>query len=142
MVTYDLETWYFLPWDKDITFGLRWDLTGLVENSENTLVLSYEKMKLHQMIWYKTYHAFTDEVEARYKALRETGVFTGENLDRMAQEITGKITDEMRELEYLRWVDDGRPSVEEATHEQLVAWFTQKINTMDKQFNYSPGDRP
>ena len=136
MVTYDLKKWYFLPWDKDITFGLRWDLTGLVENSENKLVLSYDELKTPQMPWYKTYHAFTDEVEARYRELREKGVFTSQNLDTLAQEITSKITEDMRKQEYDRWIEEGRPSVEEATHEQLITWFEQKLKTMDKNFNY------
>lgn len=65
LVTYDLQKWFLLPWDKDTTFGMYWDQSGLRAGSETKLLFNYTEQRPTQKPWYKTYRAFTAEVEAR-----------------------------------------------------------------------------
>lgn len=137
MVTYDLEKWYLLPWDKDTTFGLYWDESGLREDSATTLVFNYETEKVTQKPWFKTYKAFTPEVEARYAELRDEGIFSVNHLYTLAGDITKKIPNELWEAEKTRWEDDDRPSRDETSTAQLLSWFEERLNMLDEHFNYT-----
>lgn len=45
MVTYGLQKWYFLPWDKDTTFGMDWNENGILPGSESALVINYATLE-------------------------------------------------------------------------------------------------
>lgn len=138
IVTYDLQKWYFLPWDKDTTFGLWWDGSGLMEGSETRLLYSYPAESVEEKLWYKTYHSFTDEVEARYAELRNAGVFSVEKISEIAHNIASKFNDEMWQAEYDRWLADERPSVDETNIGQILDWFGKRLVMLDEHFNYNP----
>lgn len=137
MVTYDLEKWYLLPWDKDTTFGMGWNETGIYEGSEETLLINYDSENVTQKPWYKTYNAFTPEVEARYKQLRDEGIFSAKGLYELTGDITKHIQKEMWEAEWSRWEEDERPSIDETSTSQLIFWFEKRLEMLDKHFNYS-----
>lgn len=136
MVTYDLKKWYMLPWDKDTTFGIFWDGTGLIKDSETSLVINYEIEDPTQKPWYKTYHAFTQDVEARYADLRNSDIFSVNNLNKLANTITDKIPEQMWVDEKVRWESEGRPSTEDLSRSQIVSWFIKRLEMLDKHFNY------
>lgn len=102
MVTYDLEKWYLLPWDKDTTFGMDWNERG-VNRPTDKMLINYNSEDPTQKPWYKTYHAFKPDVEARYAELREKGVFSAQGIYELTGSITRKIPKEMWEAERLRW---------------------------------------
>lgn len=102
IVSYDLRKWYMLPWDKDTTFGMAWDGSGLIENTQNRLVINYEEELSTQRPWYKTYHAFTDEVEARYKELRDTDIFSVNHITELSNIYEKAFTKSLRKKEIAR----------------------------------------
>lgn len=136
MVTYDLKKWYMLPWDKDTTFGMNWDESGLQKNSEKTLIINYKKEDPSQKPWYKTYHSFKSDVEKRYAELRRNGVFTVKNLYNLISDVNKKIPQEIWNAEFERWEEDERPSLDETSSAQILSWFEKRLKTLDKQFNY------
>lgn len=136
MVTYDLEKWYMLPWDKDTTFGIDYDESGIIKDSETELLINYESEDYTQKPWFKTYHAFTPQVESRYAQLRDEDIFSANNLYKMAGEITKKIPKEIWEAERARWEEDERPSMEETSTSQIILWFEKRIEMLDEHFNY------
>lgn len=138
IVSYDLEKWYMLPWDKDTTFGMDWDQNGIIEESASSLLINYESEDPTQKPWYKTYHAFTSEVEARYAQLREGDIFTAHRLYEIAGDITSKIPNEMWQAERERWEEDNRPSLDETSTSQIISWFEKRLETLDEHFNYTP----
>lgn len=137
IVTYDLEKWYMLPWDKDTTFGMFWDESGLLPDSENTLVIDYEKEDPTQKPWYKTYHTFTEDVEKRYAELRDKDVLTTAHLNEMIKNIEDKVLEKVWKEESNRWDSEGRPSIDETDSDQIKSWFKQKLETLDKHFKYN-----
>ncbi|NLN83448.1 MAG: hypothetical protein GX138_03700 [Firmicutes bacterium] len=138
IVTYDLKKWYFLPWDKDTTFGLWWDGSGLLEGSSTRRLYSYVYESVEEKPWFKTYHTFTDQVEARYAELRDAKVFSAEAISDFALDILEKYDNEMWEAEYERWEEAGRPSVGETDLNQILSWFGERLIMLDEHFNYNP----
>lgn len=138
MVTYDLEKWYMLPWDKDTTFGMAWDQSGIVEKSSKSLLINYESEDVTQKPWHKTYKMFTPEVEERYAQLRDENIFSVLGLYELTGDITKKIPKEMWEAERLRWEADKRPSLDETSSSQVLTWFQERLVRLDKHFNYIP----
>ena len=136
MVTYNLERWYFLPWDKDTTFGLGWDNTGLFEDSEKAILLAGEVEAESKRPWLKLYKAFKPEIEERYAELRENGVFTVKNLERRSDEIYKMIPEELWEAERNRWDKEGRLSTDDIGREQILDWFTKRLKVLDEHFGY------
>lgn len=138
MVTYDLEKWYLLPWDKDTTFGMDWNERGIKPKSSKELLMNYEEEDEEQRPWFKTYHAFKPDVEARYAQLRKEDVFSVQGLHRLTGDITKKIPQEIWDAERARWETDERPSLEETSTSQIIYWFEQRLELLDKHFNYMP----
>lgn len=136
IVTYDLEKWYFLPWDKDTTFGMDWSGKGIREESYSELLFDYELEKGPYIPWFKTYQSFKDEVENRYYELRYEGIFSVENIITLVKNIEDKIDDQLWTMEKQRWEKEKRPSVNEATSEQLINWFENRLELLDSHFNY------
>lgn len=137
MVTYDLEKWYMLPWDKDTTFGMDYNGSGVKEDSATNLLINYELEDSTQKPWYKTYHAFTSEVEARYAQLRDENIFSVHGLYKLTGDITKKIPKEMWEAERIRWEKDERPSLDETSTSQVISWFEKRLEILDAHFNYT-----
>lgn len=138
IVSYDLKKWYFLPWDKDTTFGMLFKGTGLIEGSENRLVIDYSNERQSETPWFKTYWAFTSEVEARYAQLRDEGIFTVENVAEAANEFYNLIPEEAWEAERIKWDPKGRPSLNGSSFDQIVEWTQKRLEMLDKHFNYVP----
>ncbi len=137
MVSYDLEKWYLLPWDKDTTFGMHWR-DGLLLDSAGKLLFNYQSEDPTQKPWFKTYHNLRPEIEARYSQLRDEGVFSAPYLYQLAGGITGLIPRELWELERERWEGQGRPALEETSPWQIVDWFEQRLDLLDRHFDYRP----
>ena len=136
LVSYDSQHWYFLPWDKDTTFGMSWDGSGIMKGSEEQLLINYETENPTQKPWYKTYVAFQPQVEARYAELRDAGVFTTENIQSYVDDANKRIPRSVWKAERDTWDEVGRPSVDEADGQQLVEWFDARLTVLDDHFNY------
>lgn len=152
IITYDLNKFYFLPWDKDTTFGLNYNETGLFEDIDQKLVLSYdidvndidkeyvydEYSELEDtesfILWYKTYHAHKKEVEKRYKDLRNKDIFSVNNIRKLANEVYVHYTEDRFELEHNTWPQ--KPSIDELDLDQIITWTEARLKMLDKHFNY------
>src|SRR5699024_6023696 len=137
MVTYDLEKWYILPWDKDTTFGMDWNEDGIREDSATKLLIDYETEKETQKPWYKIYHAFTEDVEERYAQLRDEDILSSFGLYKLTGDITKQIPKEIWEAERERWEEDERPSLDETSTSQIISWFEKRLEMLDEHFNYN-----
>lgn len=135
IVSYDLEKWFFLPWDKDTTFGIFWDGSGILDGSEEKLLFDYEQANPNQLPWVKTYLSYPEEVKIRYAELRDKGVFSTDNLDQIINSIRGSMTEQMWNEEHNRWPD--RPSVNELTEAQFRDWFKTRLDVLDQHFDYN-----
>ncbi|HZK18344.1 MAG TPA: CotH kinase family protein [Clostridia bacterium] len=138
MVTYDSEKWYLLPWDKDTTFGMDWNERGIREESATKLLINYQAEDPSQKPWYKTYHTFRPDVEARYAQLRDENIFSAQGLYELTGGITKKIPREIWEAELDRWAEDKRPSLNETSTSQVITWFGKRLEMLDKHFHYNP----
>ncbi len=137
VVTYDLEKWYFLPWDKDTTFGMFWDNRGLMGDSDKFLLFDYTKETVREKPFYKTYALYKADVEKRYKDLRDNGIFTTDNLKRITDEFYNTIPEETWHLEKYKWEIEGKNSLEKFNKEQIFEWFESRLKLLDKHFNYT-----
>ncbi len=138
LVSYDGMKWYFLPWDKDTTFGMNSGGRGLIEGSESTLLLNYDEEDSSQRPWFRTYHAFQNEVEQRYAQLRDSGVLSLENMRAQAADAYGRITDEQWQAERAAW--PSRPHMEPGVADlvQMLNWVETRIPVLDEHFGYTP----
>lgn len=136
VVTYDLEKFYFLPWDKDTTFGLYYDGSRLGDAYNKSLLIIRSEYNLDKskLPWIKTYFSFTKDIEERYKELRDLDVFSSNNIERLINKIDQKFTPEIRQEELKRWPD--RPSVDELTKDQMIKWVNIRLEVLDEALNY------
>lgn len=136
MVTYDLEKFYFLPWDKDTTFGIWYDGSGIVDNFDTKILFSKKEYvdNENKMPWVKTYYILEDRIKERYIELRNLEVFSFSTIEKLIYKIDSIFSEELRVKDIERW--EGRPSVQELTKEQLISWTTEKLSTLDKHFGY------
>lgn len=137
MVSYDGTKWFMLPWDKDTTFGLAATKEGVLEGSEYRIVIDKEEEQASQKPWFKTYHTFLPDVEARYAYLRDSGVFSIENVQNHLSDLRSRIPEESWAAERSKWDPLGRTSAEEAGATQLLSWFEIRLQTLDAHFNYN-----
>lgn len=140
MITYDLEKWYILPWDKDNTFGLYQFFSGIQKGSEEKLVMNYKKSDEKFIPWYKTYKLFTDEVEDRYAELRDKDVFSVSNIENIIDNMYPLITKKMWREEKLKWLGKKRPTMGQTSDKQIMEWFEKRLVFLDKHFNYKKED--
>lgn len=138
IVTYDLQRWYFLPWDKDTTFGMDWDGSGIKENFVTQTIINYSTEDPEQRPWFKTYTAYKGDVEARYAQLRRAGVFTVRNLSGIADDAYARIPAQAWKDELALWKPQGRPSINSTDYPQIMNWFGKRLSVLDQQFNYVP----
>lgn len=138
LVSYDGTKWYFLPWDKDTTFGMNSGGRGIIQGSESALLLNYDEEDSSQRPWFRTYHAFQDEVEQRYAQLRKSGVFSLENMQYQAADAYARITDEQWQADRVAW--PSRPFMEPGIADlvQVLNWVQTRIPVLDEHFGYIP----
>ncbi len=135
--THNLEKWYMLPWDKDTTFGMDWNMRGIIRDSEKQLLIKYDGEDPEQMPWYKTYICFKDQVEERYASLRDLGVFTKENLESLIDDIWDKIPGEVWTAELKKWEVHDRLPVDQVGKAQILDWFEKRLEMLDEHFGYN-----
>lgn len=136
IVTYDLQKWYFLPWDKDTTFGMFYDGSGLLEDAENKILIDPNKKQESHILWRKTYKAHKKEIEKRYAILRDENIFTVDNLINLIDDLYNKIPKDLWETEKNKWEPLGKVSTTETNKKQIIKWFEARLKTLDKHFKY------
>ena len=85
----------------------------------------------------KTYQAFRPEVEARYAQLRDSGIFSVENLQQKSADLHATVPGNVWSAEANRWNSLGRPSSEVVSTEQILTWFEARLGMLDQHFGYA-----
>lgn len=135
-VTYDLQKWFLLPWDKDTTFNMWWDNSGLISPEKKELLIKNWYENNEEKPWYKTWYAFPDEVKKRYKELRNNGVFSNANLENLISHFDSMYSSEDRKKEEEKWMPEGKKSLKEIPISQLKEWFSDRLDFLDEHFEY------
>ena len=125
LTSWDGVKFYFLPYDMDTTFGLEWE--GLSYTGHTTSIRS-------QSFWQKFYTAYTDEIKARYKVLRDSGVFTLENVYKHADKINKTFGVENFKMEFEAWTQVPSNSTIYTSFPQIYNWVESRIAWMDSRY--------
>lgn len=134
-LTWDGVKWYFMPYDLDTTFGLRWDgkeisYAPTLNLFDNSLV-----MGVNRTFWNKVLNAYRTEINARYKELRDLGVFSVDMVYSLARDLQSKYTAEMFLAEYAKWPNV--PSLQITSLDQILNWTKDRIDYLDGFFSYT-----
>ncbi len=126
--TYDGVKWIPSMYDMDATFGMFWDGTPVDEvnacsvypslNSNSFGLDQHASQVFHVLLRY-----YPDEVEARWKELRET-VITMENIEKLFEDFFSLIPEEAFKAEDAKWKNiphskENRVNMYDATEKQL-----------------------
>ncbi|MDP1194705.1 spore coat protein CotH, partial [Klebsiella pneumoniae] len=75
-ITWDGVKWFFMPYDLDTTYGLKFDGTT-ISYLPDTVPGTDRSANL---FWMKVSSAYGDDVNQRYGDLRNQGIFSPDNL--------------------------------------------------------------
>lgn len=100
LVTYDGEVWYPSLYDLDTTWGLYFNGEGIY--SVTNKVTDYGGGS--SLLFQKLLECFPNEVQARYKELRET-VLSNENIISEFEQFINSVPDEAWEREQTKWTN-------------------------------------
>ncbi|RIV09678.1 spore coat protein CotH [Klebsiella pneumoniae] len=134
-LTWDGVKWYFMPYDLDTVFGLRWDgkeisYAPTLNLFDNSLV-----MGVNRTFWNKVLNAYRTEINARYKELRDLGVFSVDMVYSLARDLQSRYTAEMFLAEYAKWPNV--PSLQITSLDQILNWTKDRIDYLDGFFSYT-----
>ena len=125
LTSWDGVKFYFLPNDMDTTFGIQWD--GASYTGHTTSIRSAN-------FWQKFYSTYTVEIKARYKELRDNGVFTLENVYRHADKMNKTFGVDNFKEEFERWPTAPSNSTIYTSYTQIYQWVKDRLIWLDSQY--------
>ena len=125
LTSWDGVKFYFLPYDMDTTFGLQWD--GEIYTGHTTSIRSAN-------FWQKFYSTYTVEIKARYKELRDNGVFTLENVYRHADKMNKTFGVDNFKEEFEKWPTVPSNSKIYTSYTQIYQWVKDRLIWLDSQY--------
>lgn len=139
------KNWQWMTWDGDIWAAEPYDLDALLgwsgwTNISPVLTNHYGNSKSVPTGWIIAYYA--DELESRYKQLRDSGILTKENIVRHLQEWVYRIGTKNFSKNHELWPYD-REHYEVAPEDTRIDsifrvsnWIEQRISYCDTLYNY------
>lgn len=127
LTTWDGNIWSVMPYDLDTTFGLHWAGTGV----------EYEADWWHDeptQLFALFHNTFNPEIKARYKELRDSGVFTVDTVYRLEQDIESRFGSKLFKMENERWTNI--PSKNVGGINQIMDWTRRRIIYLDSRYGY------
>lgn len=124
LTSWDGVKFYFLPYDMDTTFGLQWDGLSFSGHTSSIRDTSF---------WSKFYTAYSVEIKARYKVLRDSGVFTLENVYRHADKMNKTFGVENFKEEFSKWTVPSNSTIY-TSYPQIYQWTKDRIIWLDSQY--------
>ena len=124
VTSWDGVKFYFLPYDMDTTFGLQWDGLSFTGHNGSIREVSF---------WSKFYNAYSVEIKARYKELRDSGVFTLENVYKHADKMNKTFGLDSFEEEFARWNVPSNSTIY-TSYPQIYDWVKNRIVWLDSQY--------
>lgn len=134
-LTWDGVKWYFMPYDLDTTYGLHYAGTSIAYPPTLNLFDNGLVMSVNRTFWNKVLNAYRTEINARYKELRDLGVFSVEMVYDLARDLQSKYTAEMFAAEYAKWPNV--PSLQLTSLDQILNWTKDRIDYLDGFFSYT-----
>ena len=125
LTSWDGVKFYFLPNDMDTTFGIQWD--GASYTGHTTSIRSAN-------FWQKFYSTYTVEIKARYKELRDNGVFTLENVYRHADKMNKTFGVDNFKEEFEKWPTVPSNSTIYTSYTQIYQWVKDRLIWLDSQY--------
>ena len=124
LTSWDGVKFYFLPYDMDTTFGLQWDGLSFTGHTGSIRETSF---------WSKFYNAYSVEIKARYKELRDSGVFTLENVYKHADKMNKTFGLDSFEEEFARWNVPSNSTIF-TSYPQIYQWVKDRLIWLDSQY--------
>ena len=124
LTSWDGIKFYFLPYDMDTTFGLQWDGLSYTGHTSSIREASF---------WSKFYTAYSVEINARYKDLRESGIFTLNNVYKHADLINKTFGIDSFEKEFETWTVPSNSTIL-TSYPQIYQWVKDRIVWLDSQY--------
>ncbi len=124
ITSWDGVKFYFLPYDMDATFGIKWDGLSFTGHDGSIRETSF---------WSKFYNAYSVEIKARYKELRDNGIFTLENVYKHADKMNKTFGLDSFEEEFARWSVPSN-STFYTSYPQIYQWVKDRIVWLDSQY--------
>ncbi|CAM7887678.1 TPA: CotH kinase family protein [Klebsiella pneumoniae] len=135
-LTWDGVKWYFMPYDLDTVFGLRWDGKEISYAPTLNLFDNGLVMGANRTFWNKVRTTWLTEMNARYAELRTAGVFSVDTVYTLAHDLMSRYSEEMFAAEYAKWPTV--PSLNVTSLDQILTWLDARLNYLDTFFSYNP----
>ena len=135
--TYDGVKWYVNAYDLDMSFGGDWQGRYITAPIANHIYMHtlWGNLGTSCPIYYAN-ALYRTELEARYKALRDTGIIDVEHIVSKLEDWTARIGQGNYVLEYERWPDSPCLVNYNDSVDRVRKWLTIEIANMDRVYNY------
>ncbi|WP_446915827.1 CotH kinase family protein [Klebsiella pneumoniae] len=130
-ITWDGVKWFFMPYDLDTTYGLKFDGTT-ISYLPDTVPGTDRSANL---FWMKVRSAYGDDVNQRYGDLRNQGIFSPDNLYFLLKQFQSKYSPDLVKADVEKWTT--QPSLNVTSIDQILTWFKARLAYLDTYFNYS-----
>ncbi|HBT5888485.1 TPA: hypothetical protein MCB58_001737 [Klebsiella quasipneumoniae] len=127
--SYTGDKWYFMPYDIDTCYGMKWDGTAIVDsaNSDDRLTGTF---------WKAVISGYgQDAVNSRYAELRNNNIFTVQNIARLIREIQTMFPYDLFAMEWNKW--PSIPSMGVTSASQIIEWVADRLDFLDSKYNYT-----
>ncbi|HCB0925591.1 TPA: CotH kinase family protein [Klebsiella pneumoniae] len=130
-ITWDGVKWFFMPYDLDTTYGLKFEGTT-ISYLPDTVPGTDRSANL---FWMKVRNAYGDDVNQRYADLRNKGIFSPDNLYFLLKQFQNKYSPDLVKADIKKWPT--QPSLNVTSIDQILTWFKARLVYLDTYFNYS-----
>ncbi|MEX0551598.1 CotH kinase family protein [Raoultella terrigena] len=134
-LTWDGVKWFFMPYDLDTVFGLRWDGKEIAYAPTLNLFDNGLVMGVNRTFWNKVRTTWLTEMNARYAELRDAGVFSVDTVYTLARDLMSRYSEEMFAAEYALWPTV--PSLTVTSLDQILTWLDARLAYLDTFFSYN-----
>ena len=139
VVSYDQQKWYFLPWDKDSTFGNYGSTYGGIDTRPDGVVVESQSFTNSMLMpWTRILYSKRAEVEAMYAYFRNEGIFSVRNIRSLVYKLRSFYPESLVKEDYDKIKDINVDTYAESSTTQLIDWVTKRLAYLDAYYNYTP----
>ncbi|HEN5146382.1 TPA: CotH kinase family protein, partial [Klebsiella quasipneumoniae subsp. similipneumoniae] len=124
-ITWDGVKWFFMPYDLDTTYGLKFEGTT-ISYLPDTVPGTDRSANL---FWMKVRSAYGDDVNQRYGDLRNQGIFSPDNLYFLLKQFQSKYSPDLVKADVEKWPT--QPSLNVTSIDQILTWFKARLAYLD-----------
>ncbi|SYS89325.1 CotH kinase family protein [Klebsiella pneumoniae] len=130
-ITWDGVKWFFMPYDLDTTYGLKFEGTT-ISYLPDTVPGTDRSANL---FWMKVRNAYGEDVNQRYADLRNQGIFSPDNLYFLLKQFQSKYSPDLVKADVAKWPT--QPSLNVTSIDQILTWFKARLAYLDTYFTYT-----